>query len=190
MGSIALTTVALLASIPPRGGHAVAPYTPAFRVAPPPTTSCPRLAIGWTGILGIQLLGTRTPVEADVVRRINQVRIRHKLTPLLLSAPLRSAARYHSSDMQAKHYFAHQRVGETFAQRFALYTPSRCIAENIAWGTGSFGQASGIVSLWMASPEHRHIILLPWLRQIGVGVAVGRFFGAAAASITTADFSA
>ena len=42
----------------------------------------------------------------------------------------------------------------------------------------------------MHSPTHRHIILMPSLRRIGLGVAVGTFQGNADAVMATADFSA
>ena len=63
------------------------------------------------------------------------------------------------------------------------------MGENIAWGTGSYGTAEGIVSLWMHSPTHRHVILLRDLHRVGLGIATGRYQGTPGAVMATADFS-
>lgn len=152
--------------------------------------SCRGQAAGWAGrVTGARIPPTHAKLEASIVAAVNGFRIAHGLRPLKTSATLGYAARYHSSDMHRKHYFEHERVGETFTLRFSRYTPSVCVAENIAWGTGGFATASGVVSLWRSSPGHRHVMLLPWVRRIGVGVIGGTFFGQRHARIVTADFS-
>ncbi len=50
-------------------------------------------------------------------------------------------------------------------------------------------QAAAIVRQWRSEPSARRVLLLPWVRRIGVGVRVGTFKGARATT-TTADFSA
>ena len=45
--------------------------------------------------------------------------------------------------------------------------------ENIAYGGGNYGTPRAIVRAWMHSPEHRHNILNPAFRQIGIGFARG-----------------
>lgn len=102
---------------------------------------------------------------------------------------LASWARIHNHDMLAGDFFAHDApTGQTFAERLA-YLKRRLIGETIAWGTGSFATPQGIVSLWMASPPHRRIILTRAFRRVGISILGGRFQGQSKARVATADFS-
>ena len=47
------------------------------------------------------------------------------------------------------------------------------IAENLAFGTGSWGTPAGTVAQWLGSPPHRAALFSPRLRDIGIGVADG-----------------
>ena len=120
---------------------------------------------------------------------LNDIRRDHKLPPFMASAALRSAARAHSADMIARDYFEHDSPDEAFGTRVRHYLDSPLVGENIAWGTGRYGTPEGLVSLWMNSPTHRHIILMPSLQRVGLGVATGTFKGNAGAVMATADFS-
>ena len=62
-------------------------------------------------------------------------------------------------------------------------------AEILSFGGGDYATPGGMVKAWMASPEHRHIILLPELRFVGFGVATGRYHGENDVALATADFS-
>jgi len=44
-------------------------------------------------------------------------------------------------------------------------------AQNIGWGTSRMATPAGMVSIWMHSPPHRHIVLTGSYRDIGIGVA-------------------
>jgi uncharacterized protein YkwD len=128
--------------------------------------------------------------EGQVLVLLNGIRHEHGLSRLMGSVALRNAARSHSSDMLKRGYFEHNSPNESFDKRIRRYLKSPLVGENIAWGTGSYGTARGIVSLWMHSPMHRHIILMSSLHRVGLGVATGKFKGAPSAVMTTADFSA
>jgi uncharacterized protein YkwD len=127
--------------------------------------------------------------ESRVLVLLNEIRHEHGLSSLRGSLALRGAAREHSSDMLARGYFQHDGPNERFDVRIRRYLKSPLVGENIAWGTGSYGSAEGIVRMWMHSPPHRHIILMASLHRVGLGVAVGSFQGASGAVMTTADFS-
>jgi uncharacterized protein YkwD len=58
--------------------------------------------------------------------------------------------------------------------------------ENLAWGPIS---ASWVVSQWLASPEHRAILLRPGFRRIGIGAYEGSFAGQSGKLVVTADFA-
>lgn len=129
-------------------------------------------------------------IEARVVVLINQRRVANGLRPVVVDARLAALALGHSQEMAAQQYFAHDSPtgGLTFEQRTGRLHRT-LTAENIAWGTGPYGNAVGLVTLWMHSPEHRRIILTPGLRRVGVGLVIGVFEGQHDAHIATADFS-
>jgi uncharacterized protein YkwD len=137
--------------------------------------------------------GTSAPVpgsEQQVLALLNQVRQQHRLAGLVLSAPLRSAARAHSLDMLRNGYFDHDSPGETFAARISHYLASPLTAETIARGEGSAGSPAALVSQWMHSASHRAVILTPAMRRVGLGIAIGTFDGARNTVMATADFAA
>ena len=63
------------------------------------------------------------------------------------------------------------------------------VGENLGWGVGSLSWARVIVSMWMASPEHRANLLRPGYRTVGVGATRGTFQGYAHALVVTTDFA-
>jgi uncharacterized protein YkwD len=128
--------------------------------------------------------------ESRVLVLLNEIRHQHGLSPLQASTTLRGAAREHSSDMLKRGYFEHNSPNETFDKRIRRHLKSMLVGENIAWGSGSYASPAGIVSLWMHSPTHRHIILMGSLHRVGLGIAVGSFKGTNDVLMTTADFSA
>jgi len=139
---------------------------------------------------GAQSRGSyRSSTERVVFNLLNDIRRDHKLPPFTFSAALRASAREHSSDMLARQYFEHNAPNETFDHRIRRHLNSSLVGENIAWGTGSYGTAEGIVKLWMHSPPHRHIILMGSLHRVGLGIATGSFKGSRGAVMATADFS-
>jgi uncharacterized protein YkwD len=127
--------------------------------------------------------------EGQVLVLLNHVRHEHGLSTLTDSNALRASAREHSADMLKRGYFAHNSPHEAFFVRIRHYLKSPLVGETLAWGTGQYGTPAGIVSLWMHSPEHRHIILMGELHRVGLGVATGTFQGTPDAVMTTADFS-
>jgi uncharacterized protein YkwD len=127
--------------------------------------------------------------ESRVLVLLNHIREAHGLSALLPSNALRGAAREHSSDMLQHGYFRHDSTTESFDKRIRRHYASPLVGENIAWGTGSYGTPEGLVSLWMHSPEHRHIILMSSLHRIGLGIAMGSFKGVPGAVMATADFA-
>ena len=132
----------------------------------------------------------KASTEQQVLVLLNQVRAQHNLSPFTASVSLRNAARFHSTDMLQHGYFEHDGRNETWDARITRYLKSPLIGETIAWGTGSYGSAAGIVSLWMHSPTHRAIILTGGLHRVGLGLALGTYAGTPGAVMATADFAA
>lgn len=129
---------------------------------------------------------TLSSPEASLLHQMNVVRAQHGLAPLRLDGRLERAARFHSREMLAGDVFAHG----AFASRMARFRVQGSLAgENLAWGTGSYGTAAGVVAQWLASPEHRANLLRPSFRRVGIGELTGSFLGHHAANVVTADFA-
>src|SRR5262249_27981174 len=92
---------------------------------------------------------------------------------------LATAARRHAADMVRRHYFSHYSpAGNDVADRARRtgYATSGCswrLGEVLAWGVGSRSTAAAIAQAWMASPEHRHILVSSRYSDFGVGTVAG-----------------
>ena len=127
-----------------------------------------------------------TRAEARLLQDLNRVRAAHGLAPLRYDPRLQRAARAHSRDMLVNQFFQHGAFGERMLQFDVRGTLT---GENLAWGNGPLGTASGIVRAWLASPEHRANLLRPGFTRIGIGDLVGPFLGYNGAHVVTADFA-
>ena len=133
-----------------------------------------------------------SPAPAAVVELLNAARARHGVPALRPDARLARAARRHSRDMVAHHYFSHDsRTGERFSARIARTGWMRSrehwrVGETLAWGAGAKAAPSAIVAAWLASADHRRIVLARRFHVVGVGMSAGAPFGAG--RTYTADF--
>ena len=136
-----------------------------------------------------------TDTARTVLCLLNRIRSRHDLRPLQDSARLRKAALRHSRDMVRRGFFDHDSPGGgdlVSRARAAGYIRAGVgwtVGENIAWGSGRLATPASIVDAWMHSAGHRHNILSPAFRDLGVGVALGTPRGGGGATYTT-DFGA
>ena len=106
-----------------------------------------------------------------VVELVNQARAQAGCRPLEVDDRLVAAANGHSSDMAARHYFAHTTPeGVTFDERIEQAGYPQPGAENIAQGQQD---ADAVMRSWMDSEGHRDNILNCDLAKIGVGVETG-----------------
>jgi uncharacterized protein YkwD len=147
-------------------------------------------------VTGIALLGSapeasstdfagQQSLDENLVDAINRVRTARGVPPLRIGVKLQQAARSHSRAMARSGAFTH---GNWYQRLRNFGVRSPMAGENIAWGIGSDGTASGIVAAWLASPPHRATMLARGFRRVGVGIAVGTMDGYAGARIATADF--
>jgi uncharacterized protein YkwD len=136
-------------------------------------------------------------LEQGVLANINAFRRDHGLAPLQMSAKLSAAARSHSAEMAQRGYFSHDSAnGSSFDRRISRYYPLKgahywSVGENLLWSSPSV-DASGALTMWINSPEHRKILLTGRWREVGlsavhVGVAPGTY-GGREVTIVTADF--
>ena len=135
-------------------------------------------------------------LAAGIVGEINAARAEHRLAPLRLSPALGRAAVSHTVDMAVRGFFSHRSHEGTPAwlRLTRFYTPAGFrrwrIGEALLWHTGVLSPATAVRD-WLASPEHRAVLLAPDFREIGVSAvhapeASGVFGGPA--TLVTADF--
>jgi uncharacterized protein YkwD len=119
-------------------------------------------------------------LRMETVCLINRARIRHGERRLRVNRPLGRAARRHARAMVRHREFSHVTAfDESPASRAAragyLIGARRwLVAEDMGWTSARRRDAAeSAVRAWLHSPPHRHVILRPGMRDVGVGVAVG-----------------
>lgn len=114
---------------------------------------------------------------SQVLKLINDRRAAIGLQEVALDPVLTSMAESYATEMIEKGFFAHEnptndegpaerayRVGYVFIE----------IGENLAAGQETAEQA---INEWMASPEHRDVILGMQWREVGIGIRLGGQYG-------------
>lgn len=121
----------------------------------------------------------------------NFARSRSGMPAFTVVSALDRSAELKSRDMLRCDEFDHGACGRDFAfwMRQVGYLQGGCwqAAENIAFGTGSYGTVRAIFRSWIHSPGHRRNILGP-LRDFGVGLRVGDLDGYRGAHVWTQQF--
>jgi uncharacterized protein YkwD len=140
---------------------------------------------------------TNVAFEVDVVANINAVRARYGLRPLRLSYHLEQSARNHSQQMAALGYFSHSsKDGTSYVERIKRHFTKRgfrfwAVGENLLWVSSGM-TAQQVVDSWLASPQHRAVLLSRLWRVVGVGVANSSggcgVYPGGSVELVTADF--
>lgn len=121
--------------------------------------------------VGAQTAYCATEAEAEMLRRINELRQQNGLAPLALSQPLGVAAESKASDMAERNYLAHVSP-EGQDPRDLLtsvgYPSNTSTGENLAAGNSG---AAGTFEQWLNSPSHRATMLGGQFTAVGIGVA-------------------
>jgi uncharacterized protein YkwD len=122
---------------------------------------------------------TRVTVDADseeaMLEKVNKERTTRGLKPLVMDEKLRELARYHSRDMFARGYFAHNDPdGKDPFQRMTAFGIVFVIAgENLALAPNVDLAHEGL----MNSPGHRANILTAEYGKVGIGCIDGGQYG-------------
>jgi uncharacterized protein YkwD len=124
---------------------------------------------------------------------INEARQHYGLGAVQPSALLHEIALRHSDDMILRDYFSHtspsgQSVKDRILRSGFVTGYSWMGGETLAWGTGTLAGPVSTVRAWLASPEHRAILLSPRFTRIGISRACGHFLGHTGACVWTADW--
>jgi len=121
----------------------------------------------------------------------NRERRDRNMKPLCVHPDLQRAARAHSEDMIQRDYFSHGTKGrkESACERVKRYGyPYRLCGENIAYGSGSYGEPKSIMNRWMKSDGHRRNILNGRFREVGIGTHTGTYKETQNVTMYTVDF--
>ncbi len=119
---------------------------------------------------------TVTSYENEVIRLVNEIRIKNGLKALTSDWELSRVARFKSQDMKDNNYFSHTSpvYGSPFEMIKNFGISYRSAAENIAKGQKT---PQAVVNGWMNSSGHRSNILNAAYTKIGVGyVAEGNYW--------------
>lgn len=123
---------------------------------------------------------SKRQARAAVRCLLNRKRVNHGLRRLGKSRRLKKAAQKHTRHMQRHRCFEHECPGEpSVLSRLKrvnyIHNGLRrwSYGENIAYGESHTGSPKAIVRAWMDSPGHRHNILNPDFREIGIGILRG-----------------
>lgn len=114
--------------------------------------------------------------ENEVIRLVNEQRVKNGLNKLQADWELSRVARFKSQDMKDNKYFSH--TSPTYGTPFEMIRnfgiPYKSAGENIAKGQAT---PQVVVNAWMNSSGHRANILNSTYTKIGVGyVADGRYW--------------
>ena len=124
---------------------------------------------------------------------VNAARRSEGRRPVRSARGLRLAAEAHSRDMVGRVYFEHVGLdGRSLAERVRAAGYGRgfevlAVGEAIGVGIETMASPRAMVDAWLASPDHRHILLHRRFREVGIGIETavdGLIPGAA----YTADF--
>ena len=120
----------------------------------------------------------------------NRLREQRGLRPLCADPELTRAARSHSREMIEKDYFSHPSYdGESVGERLKRFGyDGRIQGENLAGGSGTYGEPDTTFQRWMNSPAHEANILDSRYRPVGVGTCTGDFKGFEGYTMYTVDF--
>ncbi|KAF5065554.1 SafA/ExsA family spore coat assembly protein [Oscillibacter ruminantium] len=117
-----------------------------------------------------------TAFENEVIRLVNEIRVKNGLSALNTNWELSRIARYKSQDMVSNRYFSHTSptYGSPFQMIKSFGLTYQSAGENIAYGQTT---PQAVVNAWMNSSGHRANILNSSYKQIGVGyVANGHYW--------------
>ncbi len=122
-------------------------------------------------VLNIPLTDSHvTNFENEVIRLVNEIRVKNGLKTLTADWELSRVARFKSQDMKDNKYFSHTSpvYGSPFEMIRNFGISYKSAGENIAKGQAT---PQAVVNAWMNSSGHRANILNASYTKIGVGYA-------------------
>ena len=114
--------------------------------------------------------------RAGIHDKVNALRGKEGLPPLVRNDQLEAAAQKHAENMAKQDKMSHELDGKRSKERVLMEGyPAIVVAENIAQAPApSAKTAAAVVESWRYSPGHYRNILLEAAVETGVGVAKGK----------------
>jgi uncharacterized protein YkwD/uncharacterized membrane protein required for colicin V production len=118
---------------------------------------------------------TRPDLEAEMLRLVNEERVKRGLSPVKADPEMTAVARAHSADMFARGYFSHYtpEKKDPFDRMKKAGVKFLTAGENLALGRTLKICHEGL----MNSPGHRANILNPAFGRLGIGIQDGGIYG-------------
>jgi uncharacterized protein YkwD len=113
------------------------------------------------------------------------------LSGLRISKQLRASSRRKAHDITRCGQFSHYACGRDafyWEQRVGFFRGTFGAGENLALTYGADTTVRGAMDLWLNSAEHRHVLLTPRYRNVGMTLVTGPFDGNSGAHIWVAQF--
>jgi uncharacterized protein YkwD len=168
---------------------------------PPPasggTESGPAAAAASVPTGKVTATSVASQLQLLVAAQINVVRRSYGRSRLTLSPQLTRAGQEHARQLALAGYFSHDwSDGSPFGSWIKRFYPvgharTWRAGENLAWSVQDV-TARQAVEMWLASPEHRRILLDKRWRQVGLGViradGAGGIYGGQSVVILAAEF--
>lgn len=204
-GAVALLPVsgasaALVPPLPPLPAPLPEPV-PSLLGGDPPAQSGTQSGAAAAASAGPTARVTTTSVASQlqllVAAQINVVRRSYGRSRLTFSTQLTRAGQEHARQLARAGYFSHDwSDGSPFGSWIKRFYPvgnarTWRAGENLAWSVQDVTPRQA-VEMWLASPEHRRILLDKRWRQVGLGViradAAGGIYGGQSVVILAAEF--
>ncbi|MCX7883842.1 MAG: CAP domain-containing protein [Caloramator sp.] len=114
--------------------------------------------------------------QDEVIRLVNEERVKNGLKPLVKDARLMQSAKLKAEDMAVNNYISHTSTTPGLENLLNIYKVVgikyfSAAGENLALG---FTNAEAVMQGWMSSEGHRKNILTPEYTKIGVSLDVGK----------------
>ena len=122
------------------------------------------LLVAFLGVMMSTTGFAQNNTEAEVIAKVNQIRVANGLNSLRYDASLEGAADVRANESTVR--FSHTRPD---GSDWYTVNPDLMYGENLADG---YTTADAVVNAWMASPEHKANILKPDFTTVAVSSVV------------------
>ena len=122
------------------------------------------LIVAFLGVMMSTTGFAQSNTEAEVIAKVNEIRVANGLNTLRYDASLEASAAVRANELTVR--FSHTRPD---GSDWYTVNPDLMYGENLADG---YNTADAVVNAWMASPEHKANILKSDFTTVAVSTAV------------------
>ena len=122
------------------------------------------LVVAFLGVMMSTTGFAQSNTEAEVIAKVNEIRVANGLNTLRYDASLEASAAVRANELTVR--FSHTRPN---GSDWYTVNPDLMYGENLADG---YNTADAVVNAWMASPAHKANILKPDFTTVAVSTTV------------------